>query len=122
MPLPRKTKDRVTQVIQQTTTARALPVDGIVLRYDPTTNTAIVLASQANSDLPGGIHYNVPCPVQIGVQGVGPEPGRACKLEFKNSDGSLPIITSFFNYTYRKEDYGRQTFAAQPVPSFMLDM
>lgn len=95
---------------------------GFVTSYDATRNTARVIMSRPGSDQPGEIYNNVPCPVQLGIQGVAPEPGRPCWVVFKGGNFQYPIITHFFNYNYGEHDYGRSTRAGQVLPGFMMEM
>lgn len=51
---------------------------GFIIQYYPTSNTADVMMSQKDSVDTGTIYKNVPCPTNIGIQTVAPEPGRHC--------------------------------------------
>lgn len=98
------------------------PGYGIILNYDKRRNVANVLMAQAGSDMPGEMYSNVPCPSNLGVQGVNPEKGRKCWVAFKNSDGQYPIITHFYNDFYDQYDYPKQNPAVAPLPRFMYSL
>lgn len=102
--------------------AECQPGWGMVTHYNATNNTAHVMMSRPGSDEPGEMYNNVPCPVNLGVQGVAPEPGRTCWVVFKSGNFQQPMITHFFNYNYTERDYGRSTYAPQVAPGFMLEM
>lgn len=118
-PLNQRQQQQVRDIITPSSMADQQPVWGIVLWYNAVRNVANVLMSQPGSDATGEIYPNVPCPVNVGLQTVAPEPGRACTVMFK---GDFPIITGFFNYAYDNQDYPRSTAAAQSLPRFMLEM
>lgn len=96
---------------------------GLIMGYDKTTNTATVLLSAPDSDVIGDLLRQVPCPVQLGVQSVSPEPGRPCWVVFKNDrDNHNAVVSHYFNQHYNEFDYSRQTQAMSGVPNFMLGM
>lgn len=118
-----KMKEKIQQeILLPQKISESQPGWGFVASYDETKNTADVLMSRPGSDQPGEMYYHVPCPVQIGIQGVAPEVGRACWVVFKGGNFQSPIITHFFNYNYGQRDYGRSTNASQVSPGFMLEM
>jgi hypothetical protein len=86
------------------------------------TNTANVLMAQNGSDLPGDMHVNVPCPVQLGVVSVNPEKGRKCWVSFKNNDGQHPVISHFYNDFYDRSDFPKQNKAVTPLPRFVYGL
>lgn len=96
---------------------------GIVLAYDHTTNTATVAMSAQDSDVIVDLLRNVPCPVQLGVQGVAPEAGRPCWVLFKSGkDNKNAVISHYFNHLYDQFDYGIQNNATTGIPSFLTRM
>lgn len=96
---------------------------GIIISYDSPTNTATVVLSSPDSDVTGDILTKVPCPVQLGIQTVAPEPGRPCWVVFKNDrDTHNAVISHYFNQFYNKYDHPRQAPADSGIPSFMLGM
>lgn len=95
---------------------------GIVMAYDRSTNTATVLLSSSESDIPGDVITNVPCPVYAGIQLVAPEPGRPCWVTYKGNSESQPFITHYFNHSYQKFDYKRQYQSSSGVPNFVTQM
>ncbi len=99
-----------------------LPGYGIILGYDRDRNVATVMMSAQDSDAPGEIYHNVPCPTHQGVQHVDPEEGRQAWVAFKNSDASFPVITHFYNYFYEQRDRGSQNYAETPFPRFILGL
>jgi hypothetical protein len=117
-----KARQEVQDAVAPGMMSQAQPGWGIVLWYDATRNCATVLMSQPGSDRPGEIYSNVPCPVQVGLQTVAPEPGRSCWVNFKFGNSHFPIVTSFFNYNYSNIDYPRATHAKSATPRFMMDM
>lgn len=121
-PLNNKMRQQVMDVITTDAQSKAQPGWGIVLTYDALTNSATVLMSRPGGDDTGETYANVPCPVNMGVQGVAPEPGRSCMVTFKHGNSRLPVITNFFNYDYATTDRPRQAHAITPLPRFMMDM
>lgn len=95
---------------------------GIVYEYDSFNNTATVVMANRGSDDVGDLYRNVPCPVQLGVQNVAPEPGRPCWVAFKDNSPNFPIIVTYFNHVYAEVDYQRQTKAVTTTPRYMFDM
>jgi hypothetical protein len=110
------------QVVKPYLDAQVSPGYGIILDYNKTKNTAIVLMSQQGSDMPGEMYHNVPCPSQLGLQTVNPEKGRQCWVTFKNGDGEFPIVTHFYNYFYEDYDDAKQQNAIAPLPSFIHNL
>lgn len=119
---PKLTKSIKENIVQAHAQQQAVPGYGIVMNYEPSTNTATVLMASPGSDQPGEIHKEVMCPTNIGVQSVAPEPGRPCWVVFKNNNIAFPIITNFFNHVYDQIDYTKQTKAVNPLPKFMQIM
>lgn len=95
---------------------------GIIMNYDPGMNQATVMMSAMGSDFYGQMYHNVPCPTNIGVQVVAPEPGRPCFVNFKDNNDSYPVIVTYFNHVYAQVDFSRQTTATNNTPRYMLDM
>jgi len=96
---------------------------GIVLSYDPNANTANVQMVKQNNPTMGQVYKNVPCPTTIGVQGVAPEMGRPCWVDFKGSGTSsdyFPVITTFFNHAYNQIDYPKQGPSVNNTPRYIL--
>lgn len=95
---------------------------GIIMGYDILKNTATVMTSQGRTDVPGDMHYSVPCPVQMGVQAVAPETGRQCWVVFKGDGGTDPTITHFYNYFYNEVDHKVQSTARAALPRFIYNL
>lgn len=110
-------------VVQQAMAEGVQSGYGVILEYDKKTNTASVLMSQGTSDLPGEILHKVPCPMPSpGVQGVSPEMGMQCWVEFKAKSMNHPVITSFFNHFYDQVNFAKLTNARAPLPRFMYSI
>lgn len=45
-----------------------------------------------------------------------------CWVQFKGVTQTNPMITHFFNHSYNKIDYGKQYYADNEVPRFMMEM
>lgn len=114
-----KIRDNVVAPFQRTQVQSGY---GIVWTYNARNNTATILMSAPDSDAPQEFFHDVPCPVQLGVQGAAPEEGRMCQVVFKNGNPQWPVITNFYNYHYRDADYNKQTRARQPIPRYLLTM
>lgn len=95
---------------------------GVISSYNAFNNTATVLVSEPDSDAIDEIIREVPCPVYMGLQNVAPEPGRMCIVVFKNGAITQPIITNFFNHSYKKFDYLRHNRAGYALPQYMVSM
>lgn len=109
--------------IQTSDETRNIDRFGVVLSYNPITNTATVLMSSPNTETAGDILENVPCPVIMGIQMAAPEPGRPCWVCFKGNRGEkYPMISHYFNHDYQKYDYNRHTTASSGIPYYMLSM
>lgn len=115
----RKVQDKLIQPQQE---QEGHPTYGIIMMYDSTRNTATVLASGKGSDAVSDIYHDVPCPTQIGVQGVSPEPGRPCLLVFKDQSQAFPIVSNYFNHAYYEIDYQKQVRADNTTPRFLTGM
>lgn len=98
------------------------PTYGLVLSFDAIENTASVLLANPGTDDHGEIYNNVPCPTQVGLQTVAPEPGRPCWVVWKDNTNVYPIITHYFNHVHARIDYMRQTQARNDVPRYFLNM
>jgi hypothetical protein len=92
--------------------------EGVVVSYNSFKNTATVVLALPKTQEIGPIHENVPCPTNVGVIGVAPEPGRGCWVQFKDDNERNPIITHFYNPHYSKYDYPAQTPAKSMVPRY----
>lgn len=114
-----KFENHIKSRISQADSERVKSRYGIVTGYDRTSNTATVLMTASDSDLPSEVLKNVPCPVLLGVQTVAPEPGRPCWVVFKGNSETFPVISHFFNHSYEKFDYKRQNNASTGIPSFV---
>lgn len=119
---PKMKKKIQDEVILPRQASEHQPGWGMVTHYDAVNNMAHVMMSRPGSDEPGEMYNNVPCPVNLGVQSTAPEPGRMCWVVFKGSNYQHPVITHFFNFNYSQRDYGRNTYAPQVSPGFMLEM
>lgn len=96
---------------------------GIIMSYNAYANTATVLLSSPDSDITGDLLTNVPCPIQLGIQHVAPEPGRPCWVMFKNDrDNNNAVISHYFNPLYNKYDDMKHSTAVSGIPSFMTGM
>lgn len=95
---------------------------GIIAEYNADTNMATVLMSDQFSDQINDVITNVPCPTNIGIQGVAPEPGRGCWVAYDGTSATAPYILSFTNLDYPKYDYMKQSVATTAVPKYMLDL
>lgn len=111
-----------TKVVAPALAQTRQPGYGLVMGYDPHTNTATVLTAQAGTNVPGQLYHNVPCPVTPGVQGVAPEIGRPCWLSFRDPQTSTPMIVAFFSMNYEEKDYKDQTKAINTIPHFMSEL
>lgn len=98
------------------------PNFGIVLDYSAETNTATVMSARPGSAKPGEIYKDVPCPQNIGVQMVAPEPGRPCQLSFPGGTQVAPMIVGFFNPRHVENDYMSNTLAKNDIPRFMMEL
>ncbi len=94
---------------------------GVIMSYDKHMNTASVAITESDSNIITDILRNVPCPVQLGVQSVCPEPGRSCWVSFKNGSLNQPVIINYYNHNYESYDYNKQNRAAVSIPSHLLD-
>ncbi len=110
------------KVVQPYVNAQVQSGYGIVITHDKVSNTATVLMAQSDSDLPGDMYHDVPCPVQLGIQSVNPEKGRTCWVTFKNNDRQYPVITHFYNYYYADSDGNKQQNAKSPLPRFIFNL
>ena len=92
----------------------------IVLSYDSQANTACIQMNQKKGSGLGQIYQNVVCPTNIGVQGVTPEPGRPCFVDFNGTTDFFPVITHFFNHVYNNIDYTKQSTSVNNLPRYIL--
>lgn len=120
--LPKFNQKLKESVLQPQLEQAAQPGYGIILDYNVRANTATVLMSNRGSEDLGEIYEQVPCPVQMGVQSMAPEPGRPCWISFKDNSFQFPVITHFFNHVYETVDYPRQYEAVNSVPRFMYGL
>lgn len=96
---------------------------GIIQSYDSETNSATVLMTAVDSDLPSDILTGVLCPVTLGVQTVAPESGRPCWVVFKGTfNDRRAIISHYFNHRFETHDYGKQYVARSSIPRYTLGM
>lgn len=95
---------------------------GVVTSYNAFTNTATVVLSEADTDAVDEVITDVPCPTNIGVQNVAPDPGRMCIVTFKNGAITQPLIVSFFNHSFKKFDYMKQNRAGYTIPTYLMSM
>ena len=95
---------------------------GVITSYNAFNNTATVILSEPDSDAVDEIVTDVPCPTNIGLQNVAPEPGRMCVVIFKNGAVTQPLIISFFNHSFKKFDYMKQNRAGYTLPSYLVSM
>lgn len=114
--------EHIIEVIRNNDLSKSKDRPGILMSYDQVTNTATVLMSDNLSDVANTILRNVPCPTQLGIQSVSPDPGRGVWVAFKGDSDRFPFITSFFNHNYSGNDYTRQTTAYTGMPQFSLGM
>lgn len=114
-----KFEKHIDQKISQRDSEKSRSRYGVITSYDKTTNTATVLLTATDSDMPADVLKNVMCPVIMGVQAVAPEPGRPCWIAFKTDSEQFPVITHYFNHSYEKFDYKKQTNATTGMPSFI---
>lgn len=98
------------------------PTMGIILSYDRDTNMATVMTAMPGSFDTGEQYSHVPCPSNIGVQGVAPEPGRPCTLLFPYGNHANPIILNYFSPNYQKHDRDKQSRAQNELPHFMTEL
>lgn len=105
--------------IDQAETEKSRSRYGVITAYDRKTHTATVILTAPDSDMPSDVLKNVPCPVTIGLVTAAPEPGRPCWVTFKSNSETFPVITHYFNHSYEKFDYKRQTEAKSAIPSFI---
>ena len=98
------------------------PGYGIVLKYDATNNTAVVLMSRPDSDEQHEVLNDVLCPVQLGVQSVAPEFGRPCWVNFKGGRKNFPVITHYFNRRYAAIDGDSHRRATTGIPQYLLSL
>lgn len=70
---------------------------GVVMGFDPRTNSATVILDDHYSTEIGNIIHNVPCPVTPGIQSVSPGPGTRCLVEFRDDNESAAFIVCFFD-------------------------
>ena len=101
--------------------SRATPRMGIVASYNTDQNTATVIMSDRFSDQLTDVIKDVPCPTNMGVQMVAPEPGRACWVAFDGQGERNPFILSFMNPHYGKYDTMKQLMSDPGIPRYMLD-
>lgn len=101
---------------------RGYPTWGVVLAYYAQSNTVKVILTQPDSDEPGEILHNVPCPTNLGIQAQAPKPGTQCMIAYKAGNPLYPMVTHFFNYYYDNFDFPKQTRAKAPLPRFMMDL
>ena len=95
---------------------------GVILQYFNERNSATVLLSRQNSNLPGEVLNSVPCPYIPGLQYAAPEPGRMCWVEFRGDNHNTPVITHFFNSNFQNVDYEAHSDSRTNIPKFMIDM
>lgn len=93
--------------------------NGIILSYNPKTNTATVALSGQDSDDMGDIVKNVPCPTYHGLQLCAPKMGRPCYVVFKGGRESQPMITHYYNHSYEKFDYESMTNSHSTIPKYL---
>lgn len=117
-----KFEEKLRQNIDSSQLNNRNPYFGIVLTYDPETNTATVMTARPGSGKPGEIYRNVSCPQTLGVQMVAPEAGRPCQLSFPGGIQVEPIITSFFNPNHVEIDHRKQSVAKNEIPRFMMEL
>lgn len=94
---------------------------GVIQSYNTETNTATVLISSPDSDVPNDLMTNVICPITLGVQNVAPEPGRPCWVVLKGGmNDRKAMISHYFNHNFSAFDYGKQYQARASVPRYQL--
>ena len=112
-------------IVAPNTQQRNMSGYAIVLTYNGNTNTASIQMGKPGSPGLGKIYKDVPCPTNIGLQGVAPELGRPCFVDFKgngNSSDYYPVITTFFNHVYNEIDFEKQNTAVNNIPRYILGM
>ena len=116
---------QIKQLIEETIKADRLssvaPRSGIIVNYDPISNTADVLMSEAVSDQPQDVITGVPCPTSIGIQQAAPNIGRGCWVVFDGVSQKNPYIISIHNLHYSKYDYDVQTRSSISIPTFLSE-
>jgi len=93
---------------------------GVIIKYDETTNTATVAISGEQTDQVEEILTKVMCPVQLGVQGVAPQPGTNCWVVFKDDNITQPLISHYYNHRYEQFDYAKQVRSKNDIPNYLL--
>lgn len=92
---------------------------GMILSYNPRSNTATVALSGQDSDVITDILKEVPCPTYHGVQMSAPEAGRHCYIVFKGGRESQPMITHYYNHDYKKYDHYRMSNSHSSIPKYL---
>ena len=96
---------------------------GVIVSYDPITNTAAVVATNRGSEIPGEIYRGVPCPRPMGVQSVAPEQGCQCFLSFKDGKRANPVIVSYHNTTsYAQNNFTNEYNAQINTPTYITGL
>lgn len=118
--LPQFEKRLIENVVQPHVEKYRFPSYGVVLAFDPQQNKASIVIASSGSEEASEVLYNVPVPMQLGIQSVAPLIGMECCVVFKDGNSSYPMITHFYNRSFENQDYSSQYKALDPIPDYML--
>ncbi len=92
---------------------------GVVMKFDPITNSADVILEDQYSGEIGNILSGVPCPTLPGIQTVAPNPGTRCLVGFRDDNERFAYIISLFEEGTLDSNYMYNYTVNTGVPKFM---
>lgn len=92
---------------------------GIIMSFDMRSNTASIIIDDQMSGQIGNIIHDVPCPIQVGVQSVAPEPGTRCFVQFRDDSEGSPYVSFYFDEHNVSSSYSRNYSVNSGVPKYM---
>jgi hypothetical protein len=92
---------------------------GVIMKFDVTTNTADVILDDAYSGQLGNIISKVPCPMNVGIQTVAPEPGTRCLIGFRDDNENNAYVISYFEEPNLNSNYMYNYSVDSGIPKFL---
>lgn len=114
-----KFENKIQNQIDQSKMRQARGRPGIIMAYDIRTNSASILVDDQMSGQIGNIMHDVPCPVNVGVQTVAPEPGTRCYVQFRDDNEGSAYVAFYFDQHQVSSSYSRNYTINTGIPKYM---
>lgn len=93
---------------------------GVLMFYDKGRNTGTIILEDVNTESMGSVLYDVPFPLQMGIQAQSPKPGSRCVIGFRDQQERYPYIVSFVDDVKRGRSYVPNHYINTGVPNFLI--